>query len=270
MSVTVTNSGSSNLTIGTVVVSGTNASDFAITGNSCSVTAVAVNGTCVVSVTFTPSTVADEIASLKFTDNAPLSPQTIGLTGTGTDFSIGLAPGGSATSTVTAGVPATYSLQMTPINAFTETVTLSCTGAPQSSTCTPSTGSVKADGNNAVTFLVQVSTRARSIATPGISQDWRAFDGLHFWPMAFIMSVASVMVFAVRFRRVGVQNRIIYIFAIPVGYLILAIILIGCGGGASGEPTPPSGGTPTGSYVLTVTGTSNGVSHSQTLTLTVN
>ena len=269
-SVTVTNSGNSSLTISTVGVSGANASDFTITGNSCSVGAVAVNGTCVVSVTFAPSTVADEIASLKFTDNAPLSPQTIGLTGTGTDFSIGLAPGGSATATVKAGVPTTYSLQMTPISAFTGTVALSCTGAPQSSTCTPSTGSVTADGNNAVTFLVQVSTRARSIATPGISQNWRAFDGLHFLPTAFIISVASVLVFAVRFRRVEAKNRSIHIFAIPVGYLILAIILIGCGGGASGDPTPPSGGTPTGSYVLTVTGTSNGVSHSQTLTLTVN
>ena len=35
-------------------------------------------------------------------------------------------------------------------------------------------------------------------------------------------------------------------------------------------PHPSSGGTPAGTYAVTIAGTSNGVSHSQTLTLTVN
>jgi hypothetical protein len=50
----------------------------------------------------------------------------------------------------------------------------------------------------------------------------------------------------------------------------MAILVIGATGFVGGEIDSSSGGTPTGNYALTITGTSNGVSHSQTLTLTVN
>ncbi len=123
-SVMVANNGSASLSISGVGVSGANSFDFAISANSCSGAIVAVNATCSVSVTFTPSATGAETASLTFTDNAPGSPQSVGLTGTGTDFSVGLAPGGSATATVTAGSPATYNLQVTPISGFNGAVAL--------------------------------------------------------------------------------------------------------------------------------------------------
>lgn len=275
MSVTVTNNGNSGLTINTVAVSsGANSSDFAISADSCSGATIAVNSTCLASVTFTPSTTGAETASLKFTDNALGSPQSVGLTGTGTDFSIGLAPGGSATATVSAGSPATYNLQVTPISGFNGTVALSCTGAPLKSTCTPSEASATPNGNAAAVFSVQVATTARSVAPPGIGRPWRPFDGLRILPMVLMVALASTLLaFAYRFRDAVAQRRRAYAFAVPLGFLVLAIILIGCGGGgynSSPVPPPPSGGTPTGNYALTITGTSNGVSHSQTLTLTVN
>ncbi|MBI3721396.1 MAG: choice-of-anchor D domain-containing protein [Fimbriimonas ginsengisoli] len=271
MSVIVTNNGNSGLTISTVAVSGANASDFTISGNSCSGATVAVNSTCLESVTFTPSTTGAETASLKFTDNAPSSPQSVGLTGTGTDFSIGLAPGSAATATVPAGSPATYNLQVTPISGFNGTVALSCTGAPPESTCMPSEASATPNGNTAATFSVQVTTTARSVATPGFGRRWRPFDGLRILPMVLMVALASTLLaFASRFRGAAAHRRRAYAFAIPLGFLVLAIILVGCGGSGYNSSPPPSGGTPTGNYVLTITGTSNGVSHSQTLTLTVN
>jgi sugar lactone lactonase YvrE len=102
MSVTVTNNGNAGLTVSTVAVNGANAGDFAISANTCSVGTVAVNTSCSVSVTFRPTTTGAETASLQFTDNAPGSPHSVGLTGTGTDFSIALAPGSSSTATVPA------------------------------------------------------------------------------------------------------------------------------------------------------------------------
>jgi sugar lactone lactonase YvrE len=271
MSVLVINNGSMSLAISAVALSGANSGDFAISANSCSGATVAVNTTCSVSVTFTPSTTGAETASLQFTDNSPSSPQSVGLTGTGTDFSIGLAPGGSATATALAGSPATYNLQVAPISGFNGTVALSCTGAPAESTCMPSEASATPNGNAAAAFSVQVTTMARSGATPGFGRHWPPFDGLRMLPMVLMVALASTLLaFASRFRGAAPQRRPDYAFAVPLGFLVVAIILIGCGGSGYNSPPPPPGGTPAGNYALTITGASNGVNHSQTLTLTVN
>ena len=79
----MTNTGTANLTISTVTVGGTNASDFAKSGDSCTGATVIPNGTCTVSVAFTPSATGSRSASLNFTDNAVNSPQTVGLSGPG-------------------------------------------------------------------------------------------------------------------------------------------------------------------------------------------
>lgn len=273
MGVTVTNNGSSTLTIGAVTISGANAADFAISGGTCSGAMVPVNAMCSVNLTFTPSTTGAETASLKFTDNAPGSPQSVGLTGTGTDFSIGLAPGGSATATVPPGSPATYNLEVAPISGFNGTVSLSCAGTPAESTCMPSEASATPNGNTAATFSIQVTTTAPSIATPDVGRQMRPFDGLRILPMVLMAALLSTLAaFASRFRGTSARRRCVYTFAVPLGFLLLATILTSCGGGGGGSqaPPPPVGGTPAGNYTLTITGTSNGVSHSQTLTLTVN
>jgi len=80
---TVTNISPVNLTISTVTLGGTNASDFATSGDGCTGSTVAPNASCTVSITFTPSSTGSRTASLTFTDNAPSSPQTSSLTGTG-------------------------------------------------------------------------------------------------------------------------------------------------------------------------------------------
>jgi hypothetical protein len=273
MSVTVTNNGNAGLMVSSVAVNGANAGDFAISANTCSAGTVAVNTSCSVSVTFRPTTTGAETASLQFTDNAPSSPQSVGLTGTGTDFSIGFAPGGSATATVPAGSPATYNLEVTPINGFSGTVALSCTGAPSESTCMPSEASATPSGNTAAAFSVQVTTTAPSITPPGVGRQLRPFDGLRVLPLVFMSALAlTLLAFASRFRGASAQQRCADAFAIPLGFLLLtSALLAGCSGGSgSGGTGPTNRGTPKGTYSLTITGTSNGVSHSQMLTLTVN
>jgi hypothetical protein len=78
---TLTNTTDATLTITSINVTGPNSSDFSET-NSCG-TPVPVSGTCIITVTFTPSATGTRIAAVSLTDDAPISPQTLPLTGTG-------------------------------------------------------------------------------------------------------------------------------------------------------------------------------------------
>jgi len=80
--VTLSNSGSAQLSISAAAVSGPNAGDFVISADTCTGAPVAPNGTCTVSVAFTPSAPGNRSGSLNFTDNATGNPQTVPLTGT--------------------------------------------------------------------------------------------------------------------------------------------------------------------------------------------
>ncbi len=91
-SVTLTNNGTGSVAISAVTISGTNTSDFAKAGDSCTGATVAAEGTCSVSVTFTPSAGGGRSASLNFADGATNSPQTVSLTGTGTGVNVTLSP----------------------------------------------------------------------------------------------------------------------------------------------------------------------------------
>ena len=82
--VTVLNSGTSALTITNIGTTG----DFALvalsTKTACKLnTPVAAGKSCIVKVTFTPTQTGLRTGTLSFTDNAPGSPQTVGLSGTG-------------------------------------------------------------------------------------------------------------------------------------------------------------------------------------------
>jgi hypothetical protein len=92
MTETVTNSGTANLTISTVTLTGTNAGDFAKSSDACTGATVIPNATCAVKVTFMPSALGNRGASLNFTDNAANTPQAVSLTGTGAEATTGLSP----------------------------------------------------------------------------------------------------------------------------------------------------------------------------------
>jgi sugar lactone lactonase YvrE len=78
--VTVTNTSTLNLPLASISLSGP--SDFAIATNSCGLTLNA-NTSCQVTLTFTPTTLGQEQATLQFTDQAGNSPQQVTLQGTG-------------------------------------------------------------------------------------------------------------------------------------------------------------------------------------------
>ena len=79
--VTVTNSGFGPATISSITITGPNASNFA-QSNNCG-NSLAAGDSCTISVTFTPTTLGSERATLNINDNASGSPQTVSLSGTG-------------------------------------------------------------------------------------------------------------------------------------------------------------------------------------------
>jgi hypothetical protein len=86
---TLSNTGDAALSITSLGLTGTNAGDFA-QSNMCG-TSVAAGSNCTISVTFTPSVIGAEAASVSITDNASGSPQTVSLSGTGTAAVVSLS-----------------------------------------------------------------------------------------------------------------------------------------------------------------------------------
>ena len=84
--VTLTNAGGGTLAIGSIAIAGGNAGDFTQT-NNCPA-ALAVGGSCTINVTFAPTATGARNSFVRVTDNAPGSPQSVTLSGTGAGFAV--------------------------------------------------------------------------------------------------------------------------------------------------------------------------------------
>ena len=162
--VTVSNTGNGSLNFTAIGVTGPFA--LAATGTTCSTSGpVAVSGSCTVAVTFTPTAAGTASGSLSFNDNAPNSPQTVALSGTGQDFSLAHPPVLPPRPAVAPGSPATYTLSVGGEGGLSGTVSFTCTGAPSEATCTVSPNPATA-GSSASNVTVNVTTTAPSVSAP--------------------------------------------------------------------------------------------------------
>jgi uncharacterized repeat protein (TIGR03803 family) len=260
LSVTVTNTGDTNLTFagGAVTLSGANAADFAISSNGCSGQSLApATGSCNVTVTYTPSVLGGETASLNFADNAFGSPQTVPISGTGQDFSLS-AP--DTSQTVSKGNDTTFYFYVNPLGGFTGTVVLTCSGAPANSTCTINPASVAPDGNLPSQSVVGLVTNG-SVIPPAPGPPVRP-------PVALWIMLAGLLALGL-LARVGAKRARIRVLA-PLALLMALALAASCGGGGGGGGNPyQSPPTPSGTYTLTISGSSGGLTHTLALTLTV-
>lgn len=103
--ITLTNTGDQSLSVNSISVTGSNASDFSATPNCSLPTVFTPNTTCSISVVFSPTAAGTRQASLAASDNAPGSPQSVPLSGTGASPLPGvtLAPGALTFAITTQG-----------------------------------------------------------------------------------------------------------------------------------------------------------------------
>jgi len=272
-SVTLTNTGSAPLTISNIAITGTNSGDFTKT-NTCpaSPATLSAGANCSIAVTFQPTATGTLSASVTITDDASNSPQSVSLTGVGTDFSLSAATGSncpsggncSTSATVTAPQTATYNLQVGPVSGFNGTVTLGCTDALAKSICTVSPTSVTVNGTSATAFTVTVTTTARSTLGPfSTPTTWKP-------PTQPMLNLRFLFALALLLTGSMVAARHSSRRFLPISVLLIVslIWIASCGGGGSSGSGGGNPGTPSGT--VTITGTSSGVNHSVSLNLTVN
>jgi hypothetical protein len=177
-----------------------------------------------------------------------------GATAAVSNFALTATP---AAQTITAGAPASYTLNLTPTGAIPESISLSVSGLPTGASQTFSTSPIPNLNQGPVSSVMVVNTTARVTTTVRLWHNggpfyalWLPISGLAFFGIGGKMS---------RRRR--------WLIGLAAGFFLTLILLqAGCGTTA---PTTTTTGTPAGTYNLTVTATSGAATRTTTVQLVV-
>jgi hypothetical protein len=228
------------------------ATDFAFPANPCGASIAPNGGICTISITYTPSVATTETATLTLTNGAATSPQTVSLTGNvaavAPGFTLAITP--TPIPPVTPGTPGSATVTVTSVGTFNAAVALSCAVVPKKASCNVMPASVTPAAGLTATSTLQFVTVA-TVAPPPASPRF---------PLGSIKVVVPVMLMLMIMFLLASEQRLRTRVAM-VGVLLVFAILSGCSGVGSG-------GTPAGSYTVTVTGTSAGFT-TQTATVSV-
>jgi hypothetical protein len=169
--VTVTNVGSTVVTFTAIGIKGTDPQDFVISNNNCP--SLAPGASCPVSVEFKPTAAGTRTATLEFSDNGGASPQTVSLTGKGTNISL---------------APARLNFGNHPVGSTSATRTITVTNA--GAVTVNFTGSPGITGTDPQDFSLSSGTCGASLAA-GAS----CTIGVRFAPTATGARIATLSVF---------------------------------------------------------------------------
>jgi hypothetical protein len=174
---------------------------------------------------------------------------TLPLTVLFSDYSLSASP---ALDTIVSGASASYTVLVSPLNGFNQGVQMGCTSLPPGSSCTFSSSSVTPKGSSAtVTLTLQTTKTASAPMKP-----WKPFSEPPP-PLGLLVACIGLVWGLVRLGRRDARagtmvgpRRIGFRLASLTLVLALAAFLGSCRSVSS-----TSGGTPTGNYSITITGT---------------
>ena len=255
--VTLSSSGTGPLHITSVATGGSNASDFSLT-NNCTAPTYAVGATCTIGASLSPLATGARAAFITVTDDAPNSPQTIGLSATVTAaLTISPAAPGSTSVTVTAGQTARFNLLLTPGPGFAGSISFACAGAPAAATCTAPNAQLA--GGTPLSYVVTVATTANTmIMPPPQPPQLPPFVWLRVLSLLACCGTLVLLLFASRLQRWGSSAALLRGAALAVLASLCVFEAAGCGGGGASAspqvvPTPRVIGTPQGTSIITLT-----------------
>jgi hypothetical protein len=90
--VNVQNTGDADLVIGQVTITGSDASQFAVQSDTCSSNTLSPGGSCLIGVEFSPTSTGPKAASVSIPSNAPGTPHTVALSGSGVNPNLTRSP----------------------------------------------------------------------------------------------------------------------------------------------------------------------------------
>ena len=256
--IVISNAGSAPLHVSGVVFGGANVSEFVNPSNPCVGTPIAPNATCSISVTFAPLGVGTRTETVTITDDAPNSPQTFTVNGNASPIYTVTSASSALTTAVTAGQTAQYTLQLTPGTGYSGSVTMACSGAPATTTCTV-TNPIQLMAGAPASVSVTVTTQKPSLV-PNSSRQPNPPPSVYLLLLLLSMCLASLAILNQRKHGDGfMPGRLAY----AVGILVLVLAgygLSGCASGGVSVVTPTSTGTQKGTYTLTLTPTASSTS----------
>ena len=177
-----------------------------------------------------------------------------------TDFATGVSP---ASVTVSRGQAAAYTVTVSPqFGSFDNAISLSCSNLPSLSSCSFSPSSLTPGASDGTSTLTVSTTAPSAFLVPplGLRDDAPLY--------ALWLGMPGVLLFGLTLVGHAPSKKLR--FWLLVGVLISLLALqVACGGGETTPSPPPRPGTPTGTFNITITGTSGSLVRSTTATLVV-
>lgn len=181
------------------------------------------------------------------------------------DFSIAATP---STLTIAAGQPAAFTVTLGGLNGFSSAVMLTCSGQPLGSTCSFSPASVSPASGGSVTSTMTIMTSSLPY-NPALKMAKNSTGGIFaaVLPIPALGFLGLLVVGKGNRQRLLGRKRFHYLtgslaIVIVVGALLAA-------GGCGYNANSAGNGTQRGMTTVMITGTSGSLSHSASVTLTV-
>lgn len=226
---------------------------------TCTVGTVASGSTATISVVLIPSAGTASLSvtpSLSANGSGFVTPPNSTETVSVTDFGVSVDP---KSASITAGQSTSFVITLSPVGgSYANSISVSHSTLPTGATGTFTSSSVTISGNTPATTTLNISTTARPVQTGALWPSGRAFYAT--W---LPVSGLSLLGFGV-----GWKGRR-WVVGTALGLLAGLILLQPACGGSSSSNTTPGGGTPAGTYSITLTGSSGSAKHDVTVTLNV-